>query len=165
MKEDVLEVLMYLFQNYIYSDSAVDDEVEEIEADYDAVQGELLQAGFQASEIQRAFDWLDGLAERLQAPLPVSAERSFRIYGEREMDKLDGECRGFLLFLEQAGILHAETRELVIDQVMALDSDDIDLIDLKWIILIVLFNQPGQEEACAWMEDLLFDDYPVEYLH
>jgi len=29
---------------------------------------------------------------------------------------------------------------------------------------MVLFNQPGQEEAYAWMEDLVFDGYGV-YLH
>ena len=35
-----------------------------------------------------------------------------------------------------------------------------DLEQLKWIILMVLFNQPGQEAAYAWMEDLVFEDTP-----
>ena len=26
---------------------------------------------------------------------------------------------------------------------MALDEDEIDLDDLKWVVLMVLFNQPG----------------------
>ncbi len=47
---------------------------------------------------------------------------------------------------------------------MALETDDIDLSQLKWVILMVLFNQPGQEEAYAWMEDLLFEDV-TGYLH
>lgn len=158
MKEDVLDVLLYLFQNYIGSDM-------ELAPDRESVETELLEAGFPAQEISRAFDWLDGLAARREAPvLMLNEERSFRIYTPQESGHLDVECRGFLLFLEQAGVLSAETRELVIDRVMALEADDIDLTQLKWIILMVLFNQPGQEEAYAWMEDLMFED-TTGYLH
>ncbi|MFB5206121.1 DUF494 family protein, partial [Stenotrophomonas sp. 3diitr2024] len=39
-------------------------------------------------------------------------------------DKLDVECRGFLLYLEQHGILDADQRELVLDRAMALDQDE-----------------------------------------
>ena len=48
--------------------------------------------------------------------------------------------------------------KLIIDRVLALESDDIDITQLKWIILMVLFNQPGQEHASIWMEDLVMDD-------
>jgi Smg protein len=41
---------------------------------------------------------------------------------------------------------------------MALDIDGIDLRQLKWVILMVLFNQPGKEAAFAWMEDIVMDD-------
>lgn len=156
MKENVLDVLMYLFQNYMDDDADADP-------DRESIQGELLIAGFPAREIQQAFEWLDSLVDRQAAPLVVNPG-SCRIYLDSEQDRLDVECRGFLLFLEQGGILDSETRELVIDRVMALESDDIDLHQLKWIILMVLFNQPGREEAYAWLEDLVFDDAPG-YLH
>lgn len=151
MKENVLDVLMYLFQNYM----------EEVDADPDraSIQSELLAAGFLSREIQQAFEWLDGLVDRQMTPL-VTDPGSCRIYVGPELAKLDVECRGFLLFLERSGILDSETRELVIDRVMALEPDDIDLHQLKWIILMVLFNQPGREEAYAWLEDLVFDDVP-----
>lgn len=156
MKENVLDVLMYLFQNDIEEDIEVDP-------DRESVQMELLAAGFPAQEIAQAFTWLDSLIDRPSLPLPVNP-RSYRIYVDTEMDRLDVECRGFLLLLEQGGILDPETREGVIDRVMALETDEIDLHQLKWIILMVLFNQPGHEEAYAWMEDLVFDDCPG-YLH
>ena len=156
MKENVLDVLMYLFQNYM------DDEADP-DPDRESVQSELLAAGFPTRQIHQAFEWLDSLVDRQIAPLVV-APGSCRIYIGPELDRLDVECRGFLLFLEQSGILDSETRELVIDRVMALESDDIGLHQLKWIILMVLFNQPGREEACAWLEDLVFDDIPG-YLH
>ncbi len=41
---------------------------------------------------------------------------------------------------------------------MALDAEEIDLDQLKWVVLMVLFYQPGREVAFAWMEDLVFED-------
>ena len=83
-----------------------------------------------------------------------------RIFHETEQDKLDIDARGFLLFLEQHGILDASQRELVLDRAMALDQDELDLDDLKWVVLMVLFKQPGSEAAYAWMETQMFLDEP-----
>jgi Smg protein len=47
---------------------------------------------------------------------------------------------------------------------MALESELVDVEDLKWVLLMVLFNQPGQEEAVAWMENLMFPE-PEEMWH
>ena len=55
-------------------------------------------------------------------------------------------------------MLEPTSRELVNDRVLALESDEIDIGQLKWIILMVLFNQPGHEQAFIWMEDLVMDD-------
>jgi Smg protein len=52
----------------------------------------------------------------------------------------------------------------VLDRAMALDQDELDLDDLKWVVLMVLFNQPGSEAAYAWMETQMFVDEP-EPLH
>jgi len=52
----------------------------------------------------------------------------------------------------------------VIDRIMALEAEDVDLEDLKWVVLMVLFNQPGQEANYAWMENLMFDS-TTEYQH
>lgn len=61
-------------------------------------------------------------------------------------------------------MLDAVTREMVIDRVMDLDSSSISLEDLKWVVLMVLFNVPGHENAYAQMEDLIFDE-PEGPLH
>ena len=86
--------------------------------------------------------------------------KSIRLYTDEETEKLDLDSRGFLMFLEQTGVLDHNTREMVIDRVMALESEEIDLEQLKWVVLMVLFNQPGREAAYAWMEDLVFDEMP-----
>ena len=40
---------------------------------------------------------------------------------------------------------------------MALDTEELDVAQLKWVVLMVLSSQPGQGEAYARMEDLVFD--------
>ena len=44
------------------------------------------------------------------------------------------------------------------DRLMALDSPDVDVDQVKWVVLMVLFSQPGQESAFARMEDLVFEE-------
>ncbi|WP_435103138.1 DUF494 family protein [Arhodomonas sp. AD133] len=158
MKENVFDLLMYLFENYFYNE-------EEPEPDRESLESELFEAGFSRSEIRKAFDWLDALARSRELP-PVSADtlHSVRVFSERECNRLDTEARGFVFYLEQVGILTPNSRELVIDRLMALSDEETDLDTVKWIVLMVLFSQPGQEEAFASMENLVFDG-PNKLIH
>jgi Smg protein len=157
MKESILDVLLYLFEHYFSEDA-------DIVRDRDSLQNGLIQAGFSPTEINKAFDWLDALADQRPAVTLTRVDGPIRVYHGPELDKLDVEARGFLLFLEQHGVLDANQRELVLDRAMALDQDELDLDDLKWVVLMVLFNQPGSEAAYAWMETQMFVDEP-EPLH
>jgi Smg protein len=100
------------------------------------------------------------LANQRPVAEDARADGPVRVYVEAEIDRLDRDCLGFLMFLEQHGVLDAEGRELVIDRAMALDQEEVDLDDLKWVVLMVLFNQPGAEAAFAWMETQMFGDDP-----
>ncbi|MCF2863814.1 hypothetical protein FIU82_00145 [Pseudoalteromonas sp. THAF3] len=157
----MFDILMYLFENYIHSES-------EIFVEENVLTDELRKAGFNNSEIFKALDWLEQLAQ-----LQYSDERPYlhnaptgacRIYTEYESMKLDTQCQGFLMFLEQIGVIDSTTREMVIDRAVALDQEQIALDDLKWVVLMVLLSVPGQEQAYAQMEDLIFDD-PNPTLH
>ncbi len=158
MKENVLDVLMFLFEKYFYDEP-------EGEPDRDDMEENLHEAGFTNAEIDKAFRWLDGLAEQRHQPeIQMQADRPIRVYVDSELDRLDTECRDFVMYLENIGILDAQRRELVLDRLMALESEEITLEDLKWVVLMVLFNQPGQEANYAWMEDFMFDS-EQEYRH
>ena len=158
MKESILDVLLYLFEHYFTDDA-------DLVRDRDSLRSgplfdELGKAGFSPAEINKAFEWLDALALQRPSASTPRANGPVRVYFGPELDKLDVECRGFLLFLEQHGILDAHQRELVLDRAMALDQDELDLDDLKWVVLMVLFNQPGSEAAYAWMETQMYLDEP-----
>jgi Smg protein len=151
MKENVFDVLMYLFENYYM------DEDSTVTPDRESVQQELSQAGFPTLEIDRAFLWMEGLASEPNPP-DTQSDRSLRLFSSIEMDRLDTACRGFILFLEQMDVLTPASRELAIDRAMALENEDFDLEQLKWVILMVLINQPGEEAAYTWVEDLVSDN-------
>jgi Smg protein len=157
MKENVFDVLMYLFENYYMDDD------NPVTPDRESVQQELSQAGFPTLEIDRAFLWMEGLASEPNPPATQS-EYSLRLFSSHEMERLDTPCRGFILFLEHMGVLTPASRELTIDRAMALENEDFDLDQLKWVVLMVLFNQPGEEAAYAWVEDLVFDNL-TNHLH
>ena len=155
----MLDVLMYLFENYAH------DAAEEPTAPAQ-LQDELQRAGFTEKQISRAFNWLEGLSELKGGRLLDQGRvtQPFRIYSRVEAAMIDIEGQGLLLYLEQIGVLNCEAREAVIDRVMALESDDFDEEQLKWVVLMVLFTQPGAESSYAWMEDFVYDGAP-ESIH
>jgi Smg protein len=159
MKESILDVLLYLFEHYIAEDTVPPLGDRESLPD-SPLFNELTQAGFSPAEIHKAFDWLNALAEQRPTAAEPRVGGPIRVYAGPELDKLDADCRGFLLFLEQHGVLDADQRELVLDRAIALDQDELDIDDLKWVVLMVLFNQPGSEAAYAWMETQMFLDEP-----
>ena len=128
------DILVFLFENCQQAELAYDS---------DRVAKKLSAAGFEDSDISEAMHWLDGV---LHAPQGVrealpDLRASFRAYAPRELAKLDAACRGFLMTLEQSGILSAETRELVIDRALAASGDTLSLEQLKLVVLMVLWNQ------------------------
>jgi Smg protein len=155
MSDTVLDVLLYLFETY--SDQEPPD-YKPGAADQDVLRDELLRAGFGEPEVDSALDWLDGLNETSAPFAGVPGDRSIRVYNEVELRRLDLECRGYLLYLEQVGILSSAQREVVIDRLMALGSGTVDKEQVKWVVLMVLFAQPGQEAAFSRMEDLVFEE-------
>ena len=149
----MMDILMYLFETYVHSDA-------DLQVDQDQLEDELLRAGFHQKDIYKALHWLEELAALqhtdAQTAIAKSAPTTMRIYAPEEIERLDLESRGFLLFLEHINVLTPETREMVIDRVMGLETDEFELDDLKWIILMVLFNVPGNENAYTVMEELLY---------
>ena len=159
MNGTVLDILLYVFDRYMF------DEAPEV-PEREALARDLASAGFGEANVERALDWLADLAgERSRAPLPGTegqgAEKrvrsSLRIYAPAEMARLSVECRGLLLSLEEADILSPTQREVVIDRLLALEVEDLTLEQVRWVVLMVLSSQPGQEQACARMETLVFD--------
>lgn len=150
----MFEIIMYLFESYIQVDQTM-------ELDTQEVTDELMQEGFQKSDIAKALSWLDNLAnmqsQGTHSRSSNEQDSSIRIYTQLEQAHITVECRSYIHYLEQAQILSTHTREIVIDCVMSLDTADLKLEDLKWLILMVLFNDPKSENAFLQLESMLMD--------
>lgn len=159
MKENTLDVLMYLFEHCL-------DEDRTVEQDESALKKMLFSAGFAQAEINKAFLWLENLTQQDSGTEPgeISADGSLRIFSAQELAKLDAPCRGFLLALEQHKIIEAGSRELIIERAMALETDELTLESFKWIVMMVLSNQPDHERAHLWLETVIFDT-KSDYMH
>lgn len=153
MKETVLDVLMYLFESFV-------DSEDEPEPSRNQLRDELERAGFGDREIDGALEWLDALNASDVAPGATAPSAGMRLYDTAELERLDATTRGYLLRLEQLGILLPAQRELAIDRLVALDCEEIDIEQVKWVVMMVLFSQPGHEQAYSQMEDLVFAEEP-----
>ena len=128
------EILVYVFENCQQA---------ELASDRERIAKKLSAAGFEDSDISEALHWLAGVtgaSEGSVEMLPVSAH-AFRAFAPREAAKLDAQCRGFLITLEQSGILDMQTRELVIERALAAAGDSLSLEQLKLVVLMVLWNR------------------------
>jgi len=126
----------------------------------DAEVASLRSAGFGDGEINKAFDWLEDLSDLCDPPSTIvkgGTSTSIRHFSPEEQTRFDAQAQSLLLKFEQTGILDPETRELVIDRIMALETAEIDTEHLKWVIMMVLCNRPGHEDVVAWAEDLIID--------
>lgn len=137
--QELLEVLMYLIDNYTDADN-------NLVGDPDQVSIELEAAGFEQEAIDGAFNWLQEIVEvRMDLEGGDSLDSTARVYTPYEASRLDVRTQGFLVYLQQTGVLSKETREEVISRALSLESEQISVEQLKWIVLTVIFRRklPG----------------------
>ena len=148
----MFDILMFLFENYPQVEYA---------PDRDTLAIKLNAAGFELGEIEQVLDWL-GELDAMDSGLQLR-QSGLRSYADVEEARLDAESRGFLLFLEQSGLIDAAQREWIIDRVMAMDEDDITE-QIRWVALVLLWSQhPGQNFLL--LEDMVFNHGASPTLH
>ncbi|MCH9744448.1 MAG: DUF494 domain-containing protein [Gammaproteobacteria bacterium] len=150
-EENVLTVLMYLFKHHMQENC-------EVENDEEKLISKLEEIGFRRPTIHKAFNWLTNLADLENTQPKNEQPQAIRVFAEEECKMLDIESRNFLLSLERQGILSPYMREVVINQVIQLEQEGVDLNLIKWVTLMVLFNQPKSDPALSLMELLVLDE-------
>jgi len=151
----VLDILIYVFDQYMLEEAPEVPERERLARD-------LERAGFAPANVERALNWLADLAfghERAPLPAPERAQHAgVRVFSDSELARLSTECRGLLFRLERARVLTPQQREIVIERMLALDADEPDTEQLKWVVLMVLSSQPGQELAVERLGGLVANE-------
>ena len=130
----MFDILVFLFENYFHAGAYPDQET---------LSKRLSAAGFDGRDISQALTWLSGLDSIVKSGARSNfiPSKGFRFYTEPELSALTAEARGFLLFLESAGVISVLQREPIIERVVALDEPAVALDKVKLIVLMVLWNQ------------------------
>lgn len=148
----VLKVLIYVYDHYMLADPADVPERRHMLED-------LQKRGFSVSEVVQAMEWLSALVgDQRAVPDTPDAEADgagLRIFADGELSRLSADCRAFLMLLDRQRVLTPQQRELVIERALALDVDEVEVEQLKWVVLLVLSSQPGQELAFARFESVM----------
>lgn len=140
----MFDVLVYLYENYWRPDAC---------PDHQQLQRKLSAVGFESDEIQEALRWLDGLAHSAGSSVGRQRSSSLRVYSDAECELLGDDSIAFISFLESAGVLPPEMREMVIDRASAVGGGPIALDDLKVIVLMVFWSL-GEEPDALILDEL-----------
>jgi Smg protein len=148
----VLKVLIYVYDHYMLADPADVPERHRMLED-------LQRRGFSVSEVVHAMEWLSALVgDQRASPGATDAEavhEAMRVFDDGELSRLSADSRAFLMLLDRQHVLTPQQRELVIERALALDVDEVEVEQLKWVVLLVLSSQPGQELAFARFENVM----------
>lgn len=152
MKEELFEVLMYLFEHHI-------DREHPERASQEVLFHQLAEAGFTPEIIDKAFLWLDNVTALHNAEAKsedkLGLSSGFRVFSQEEIKHFGPDIGGLLMKFEQLNILDAYSREIVINRLFAIDPLEIDEQRVKWLVLMVLVDDPENEMALATLEQMM----------
>lgn len=152
MKEELFEVLMYLFENHI-------SHGERKRVTQESLYVELSEEGFNPETIDMAFAWLDGLSvmhiEETLEEDKLEVSRGFRIFSVEEQYHLSSEICNLLFKLELLDVLNPITREQIVNRLLSMDTSEIEPQQVKWLVLMVLLEEPNSETALSTLENLM----------
>lgn len=148
----MFDILIYLYETY-YRPDACPDAV--------ALTRKLSAVGFEDAEISEALGWMQDLALATDAfanqyPQQQAFSFGLRVYAPQESAALGTAAIGFIQFLEQARVLDAVQREIVIGRALAVGESPLPQEKLKIIVLLVLWSQGKEPDGLIF--DELFQD-------
>ena len=148
----MLEVLIFIYQNYWDKH----DGVESKETDEAIMAYELSQAGFNHQDILHAVDWVKDLRRSVQQPQYQQDPAALRIFCEMERSRINDESLNFLCLLQKSELITAYERDLIIDRAMVLPKETLNMEDIRWITMMVLWDESRKQDY-LFVEDALFN--------
>lgn len=154
----MLEILVYIFENYMEYDTNLRIPEEEVTT---SLRGE----GYFSRDIQQALAWLTTLNNPASTPFRPEHTFVMRHYSINEKCCFGKKGLAFLSYLQRTNIIDAATREVIIERAMALWRSQMPLRYLKWVTLIVLFSRNADRKNMLWMQDLILHDQKTQAIH
>jgi Smg protein len=153
----MFEVLAFVYENY------------EGSADCPALPAlhrQLSRVGFRSQPIDRALTWLLDLRRATAAPpLVVGADDTLlpprllasgapmRVLSSAEQAHLGADSWSYLCFLQNQGVLNAQSLEVVLERALAAPGGPMAVDDFKLLVLMLFWNQ-GLEPDTLMLDEL-----------
>jgi len=148
----MLEVLIFIYQNYWDNHGGAESK----ETDEAIMAYELSQAGFNHQDILHAVDWVKDLRRSVQQPQYQQDPAALRIFCDQERSKICDESLNLLCLLQKSALISAHERDLIIDRAMVLPQETISMEDIRWITMMVLWDE-NRKQDYLFVEDALFN--------
>ena len=145
MKTDVIDMLVYLFENgFVDIADALDESPDSLQSSEHSSPCEITLPG-------------DGRTIYLQAS-PDAPIPSVRVFTEEEQRCMTSECREAILLLVRLGVLDYVSCELVVEYLLMLDEKGLDIEDLKWAVVMAFVTEPMEKLFDTIPEENIIDD-------
>lgn len=122
------------------------------EDDWGLLRSELTEQlegrGFNGHEIDIAFEVANRIRARVEeGPFVSFPIKTNQVYQFLEELKLSTESRGFLMKLMQTGVLTPQQREDVVERAFLLDTNEVEVEDIQYLVNQVLGGDswPGED--------------------
>lgn len=149
----MIDILLYIFDEKLADDAMlVSNRV--------GLQQQLVAQGFSPHAIHQALIWLKELQEWFKNDKTKSAPHasSIRIWSSFELKKFSRQALEMITHLEQQEVIDQWQREVIIDRAMAIEMLNIDVEQIKWITLIVLYYARTESKPISWIEHVLLQE-------
>ncbi len=121
---------------------------------YEPEMADLLRShGFESEEISEAFHWLHHFAPGGDSGIGdrSGSGRAFRLLSDEERLAFSSEAYGYLLQLQQKGLIDGTMREEILQRTFSLVEHEISRDDIRAMALLVAFHRSQKH----WQTELI----------
>jgi Smg protein len=149
MNDNLLQILLFLFSHHMAKDV--------LQYKGEELIGELNQAGFAPDEARDAIQWLETLNRREHGGEAINTQTkgSMRMFHGEEIKRISTKARGFITFLDQAGLVDMKTRELIIERAMSLTVNQVTMREMRYVAKLILLRQNPNDKDVRGLCELL----------
>lgn len=155
MKNDIIQVIQFLLENY--QEQIAEMDIEEFEA----MHHSLVAAGVEPEAFARAIQYLESMTEIASSAETELSKAMFPNNSGRDFSgqplQMDEPSYNLLKVLEGNEVLNSEMRQTVIYRLMALDAEIITLSQLRMVLLTVMTEFPDIKWPILLVDELMFE--------
>lgn len=143
MYERIIEIIVYLIA-----------QLQDKRSINDISLDELNDQGYTATEISTAFSWLIDRMEFGDQAVEhdeIAQSESFRVLHDAEAEVITPDAFGYLIQMQQLGLITNEHLEMVLERSMLLGGRKVSDSELKSIIASVIFNSDSMNASGSRM--------------